>query len=297
MPKENVTPNMQPERLRVPRPLADRVGSIPAAASNPKLFSRFGVDVILNDPFLYSLSEAQRDFGLEIYPATHSGSANEIISVFADEPLLPQRMREARCIEFQFLPSTAERKHAGAWRGDWKPTLPPDLDRAEHVIDRVELARRSSGRSDVAIGAAIAAANVAEDMRFLIDCGFDYVCLIVDGCYDLLPGHRVSLAPVDKSIEDAITVRGKSKPRGFGIRLAAHCSPRQLAEWYRQGIDAVAIDAWIQDRSPSSSARRESFGGILIETPRTGTGNTAWLYDSIRDFLGELRSEQQFFEG
>ncbi len=282
-----------------PRPIAQRMENAFPEAMNAKLFSRFMVDATVNDQILQSLSQAQRDFGFGLYGSNTGGALNEIVPVYVDEPLQPKRMRDAKCIEFQFLPSISQRKRHGMWRGDWKPTLPPDLDHAKRTADRVELARRTNARPDALIGAAVAAANVAQDVRFFIDCGFDYVCLIIDGCYEPGPGQRISIAPCNETIQIARTVRDQSHGRSFGIRVAAHGSPRQIAEWLRDGIDAVAIDAWVQDRAPATNAAApvESFGGILIESARTAPGNAAWLYSSIRDFYAELRSEQSFFAG
>lgn len=282
-----------------PRPIAQRMEGAFPETMNSRLFSRFMVDATVSDQILQSLSQAQRDFGFGLYSSTTTGSTNEIIPVFVDEPLQVRRMRDAKCVEFQFLPSIAQRKRHGMWRGDWKPTLPPDLDHAKRTADRVELARRTSGRTDALIGAAVAAANVAQDVRFFIDCGFDYICLIVDGCYEPSPGQRVSLAMCNETIDVARKVRDQCGHRSFGIRVAVHGSPRQVAEWLRDGIDAVAIDAWVQDRAPATTAAApvESFGGILIESARTAPGNAAWLYSSIRDFYAEIQSEQSFFAG
>lgn len=278
-----------------PRPIAERIGGSDNQAPTAKLFSRFIVDTAVNDLTLESLSHAQRDFGLGLYTSNSSGVGNEIIPVFVDDPLQPQCMRDAPFIEFQFLPSHAQRKRHGAWRGDWKPTLPPDIDQAKCVVDRVALARRTSARTDAMIGAAVAAANVEQDVRFFIDCGFDYVCLIVDGCYDIGPSQRVSIASCDEVIDIARSIRDQSGRPSFEIRIAAHGSPRQVAQWMRDGINAVAIDAWIQDRAPAVHSPVESFGGILIESARTGQGNVAWLYSNVRDFIAELQSEQSFF--
>lgn len=278
-----------------PRPIAERIGRSNADTTTARLFSRFGVDAAVQELIQQALTQTQRDFGLQLYTTSLSVAGNEIIPVFVDEPLQPRRMRDAQRIEFQFLPSSAARVRHGAWRGDWKPTLPPDVDQAKRISDRVELARRTSGRPNALIGAAVAAANVAADVRFFIDCGFDYICLIIDGCYDTGPGQRVSIAPSDEAIDIALTIRDQSNRRGFGIRVAAHGSPRQVAKWFRSGIESVAIDAWIQDRAPAVSTPIESFGGILIDSARTGPGNAAWLYSTVRDFLAELRSEQSFF--
>jgi hypothetical protein len=280
-----------------PRPVALRLASSVTENAPPRLFSRAGVDMAISDPLQLSLVQAHSDLGLGLYQPTPTGASDEVISFFVDEPLQPRRMRQAGRVEFQFLPSIADRKRHGAWRGDWKPMLPPDIDRADRMGDRVELARRSSHRSDVQVGAAIAAANVAEDLRYLIDCGFDYVCLIVDGCYNMLPGHRVALASVSEVIETALQVRATAGSPSFGIRIAAHGSARQVAQWLQAGIDGVGIDGWIQDRTPASETRVESFGGILIDATRTLAGNGSWLYSSVRDFIAELRSEQQFFAG
>jgi hypothetical protein len=289
---------IMPEKKPIePRPIADRLVPRNLEPWNSRLFSRIGVDTPISAPLMLSLTKANQDFGFGMYQPKTTGASNEAIPVFVDEPLQPQAMRDARWIEFQFLPSTAERKHRGTWRGDWKPTLASDIVQANSIADRVALARNTSHRADVAIGAAIAAASVAEDMRFFIECGFDYVCLILDGCFDTAPGHRLSLAQANDVIEIAQSVRDQSARPGFGIRIAAHAFPHHVAQWLCSGIDAVAIDAWLQDRAPVANSPMESFAGILIETAKIAPGNSEWLYNGIRDFIAELNSEQQFFEG
>jgi hypothetical protein len=240
---------------------------------------------------------AQQEFGFGCYRLKATGALHEIVPVFVDEPLQPQAMQDARDIEFQFLPSLANRKRSGTWRMDWKPTLPSDLVEAQGISDRVELARRTSQRPDVSIGAAIAAANVAEDIRYFIDNGFDYVCLILDGCYDAAPGHRIPLSHAEQAIDLALSTRDQANRAGFGVRIAVHASPQQAAHWLRFGIDAIAIDAWIQDRAPAAATPVESFAGIVIETNRAASSNAAWIHDSIRNFISELRSEQIFLAG
>lgn len=289
---------IMPEKKPIePRPIADRLVPRNLEPWNSRLFSRIGVDVPISPALTLSLTKAQHDLGFEIYQPKATGTPNEVIPVFVDEPLQPQAMRDAKRIEFQFLPSILERKRRGGWRGDWKPTLASDIVQANSIADRVALARCTSQRNDVTIGAAIAAANVTEDIRFLIDCGFDYVCLILDGCFDTAPGHRLSLAQANDVIEIAKSVRDQSARPGFGIRIAAHAFPHHVAQWLRSGIDAVAIDAWLQDRAPVANSPMESFAGILIETAKIAPGNSEWLYNGIRDFIAELNSEQQFFEG
>ncbi len=290
-----------------PRSLAERVETQELAPWNTRCFSRFGIDCPISEGLVPSLKRIHAEFGIQIYRLTDDTSLREIVPVFVNEPIPSQSLRDAECIEFQFLPSPSERlgNRAGgigaggndAGRGDWRPILPSDLQRAHEVRDRVTLARRISHRPNALVGAAVAAAKVDEDVPFLIECGFDYVCLIVDACYRLQPGHRVSIARAESVIADALDARERMQRPNFGIRLASQGNLQQMATWLNQGIESIAIDTWLQDRAPAAESRIDTFGGILVDTSRSGSRANEWVCERAGEFVAALQSEQQFFEG
>lgn len=293
---------MAPIASTGPRPLADRIESLEHPAWSTRCFTRIGIDCPATEGIASSLKQTHAEFGVGLFRLFEDASSTEIVPVFVNEPLPTQSMRDAECIEFQFIPSASQKLSAvsgrgGIGRGDWKPTLPSDVAGANEVRNRVTLARRLSHRPNTRIGAAVAASKVDEDIRFLIDCGFDYVCLIIDACYQLQPGHRVAIAQAVPAIEAAFNAREQMKRLEFGIRLAAHGHVQQMAAWLNQGVEAIAIDTWVQDRAPTAESRVDSFGGFLVEASRSGVGGGDWIYDRIRDFVADLHSEQQFFQG
>jgi hypothetical protein len=303
---------MTPNTPSGPRGLAERIDLLELDSWRSRCFSRVGIDSPAPEGMVHVLNRIHAEFGIGVYRLTDSASQKAMVPVFVNEPIPIQSMRDAECIEFQFFPSHSERQRngrqrngglrevtgqCGAGRGDWKPVLPSDMKVSYEIRDRVALAKRISHRSNVVVGAAVAAAKVGEDIPFLIECGFDYACLIVDACYRLQPGHRVSIALAESAIADALDARIRMQRPEFGIRLAANGNLQQMATWLVQGIESIAIDSWLQDRAPPEESRIDSFGGILVEASRGGSGANDWICDRVGELVAELHSEQQFFEG
>jgi hypothetical protein len=297
-----------PLRDRVPvwsdRPHGGDGAHSSIAATRAPLFTRWGLDFQVLAPIGTMLEEASGALGLHRYrlaqlgtdPGQECMSSSSILAVPIDEPLDPCRYRTALQIEVQFMPAISQRTGRGAWRGDWAPILPSDLDRSSELAARITLIRQASQDGNGCVGGAIAAANVASDIPYLIDAGCDYVSLLTDGFFGSQPTQRCPLSDTERAIEAALVAMDKAgRPKGGLWVASASCSPRTARRWLAMGVQAVAIDAWLQDHAPHTSPRTtESFGGFLVDVARPEDRASPWLLDSVRGFLHELASEQRF---
>lgn len=293
---------------RLPAPLAERWQNDRRKAPGPRLFTRMGLDIPVHEAIPLALDAACRSTGLLIYGArpvlqTTDASAgvldgatrNVIVPTFIDEPLDPRSMEGAAEIEFQLIPAPRMRTGSGAFRGDWVPTLPSDGTHTDALRDRVELARQVSGHREVRVGAAIAAANLPADLPWLADCGFDYVCILADAQYGLSSHEQIQLGETESSLRWAIEAQRSRAPKQLGLRLSsASVTPARAALWHAMGIEAVGIDHWLRSRAPSPEPKfQASFGGILIESSRTG-GSAEWLLEGVQQFQQALDSERHY---
>jgi hypothetical protein len=174
--------------------------------------------------------------------------------------------------------------------------LPSDLTHPEQLRDRVEWARRIGASSGVLIGAAIAAASVYEDVRYLIDSGFDYVCVLADGCYGPDPRQRVSFGDPERVVVQGLRAIGDSGHPNFGLHLAAaELDPKRMFAWLQAGVRAVCVDGLLQSASPGTSGRvGEGFGGFLGGYPRVEDPQQLWLPMAFLSFRQELQGELEF---
>lgn len=327
----NRTPNLDLEQ-RV-KPLHERLGeaelaapgaidlSVPFPCSRAAkrlrwptpAFSRLGLDTVLTESLRASLNLARCELGLTTvapYPApldavhhlearSLAGGLN-IVPVFVDEPLLPESMVHAEQIELQFMPcrpldpSTA--RDWGTRHRDWKPILPSDLTQVDQLAARVELLRQTSDQPAVLVGGAIVAAAVYHDVRFLIDAGLDYVCVLADVHFGMQNLESHALMHADIVIEQAQRAIQDSGRDDVSLLLSAkNCNLESTVNWLSRGIRAVNLDGFLLARQPATPSRTgDSFGSFLGDYQRMASPESDWLLSSVRDFLGGLASHVEF---
>ncbi len=304
-------------------PAADAIHA--SVAWPTPLFSRLGLLPNASSAITSGLERARLALGLTGYAAPISSSAvadahatkatvatvvplspaahgHSILPIYIDEPMCLPSIRRSQFIEFQCHASPASRSEWGSTRGDWSPRLPSDMVQREALIDqfrdRVAMVRAVSEQPHAQVGATLAAGAVAEDVRWLIDAGFDYVCLLTDALYGIKEGQSIRFSETQRVLDEAFEAVAKSGQSSFAIHLcAANCEPANALAWLQSGVRAIGIDTILQSRLPNTSERAsEGFGGFLVEYTRSdGRDMDAWC-EAIRQYLGELRSEI-FFAG
>lgn len=325
--------NPNPDLLQRAKPLHERLGEADLAAPGAidlsvrfplhrsgkglswpaPVFSRLGLDTELNDSQRFSLIHARSELGLTTLaprPASHDISSPpeprslaggvHIVPVFVDEPLLPEAIMHAEQIELQFMPCrTAGPLVAPSWGArhrDWKPILPSDLIQADQLAARVELLRQASDQPAVLVGGTIAAAAVYDDVRYLVDAGLDYVCVLADVHYGMQSHESHALLNADIAIEQAQRALKDSGRHDVSLLLSTRtCTPESTLNWLSRGIRAVNIDGFLLARQPAVASRAsDSFGSFLGDYQRMATPEADWLLSSLRDFLESLASQIEF---
>jgi hypothetical protein len=277
------------------------------------VFSRLGLDSELNDAQRFSWIKARRELGLTTVdpcPAPHDTSSFpearslagglHVVPVFVDEPLLPEAFMHAEQIELQFMPCRTAGPSNSAGRGDrhrdWKPILPSDFTQVDQLAARVELLRQASDQPAVLVGGAIAAAAVYDDVRYLVDAGLDYVCVLADVIYGMQAHASHALRNADIAIEQAQRAIKDSGRHDVSLLLSTRaCNLEDTVNWLSRGIRAVNIDGFLLARQPAVASRAaDSFGSFLGDYQRMATPEADWLLSSLKDFLERLASHVEF---
>jgi hypothetical protein len=262
-------------------------------------FSRLGLDCPIPESLVSMLERARVETGLGLYlpgeatASLHSIRAGEgvaIVPIPIDEPLVPRTVRHARHVEFQLMPSLSSEAGRGAERKRWTPTMPSDLMRPEQLRDRVDWVRHVSAQENLMVGGAIPAAAVYDDVQFLIECGFDYACILADGICGIHPEQRVSFMDPNAAVELSMRAVADSGRSDFSLMLASTmCHPNLLVGWLQAGIRAVGIDGCFQSKAPESTGRKgEGFGGFLGDYTPPGDRTSDWIGGTARGVCNEL---------
>lgn len=241
---------------------------------------------------LRSGADRALDDGLSIQP------------LFVDEPIRFEPLMHAEQIELQFIPSAMQSAHgavASSYSPErWAPTLPSDLTDIEKMSKRIDLIRSSSDQSTVVVGGAIPAGRIYEDVRFLVDCGVDYVCVLSHVVAGVTPPKTWTFQPIDYVIEQALGAIEKSGARGVTLLV---CSPienvQDALRLLASGVDAFSIDSWLiaQNANAPSNKSSDDFGAFMGSYARqaTVTANDG-LVAAAESLLQDLNALRRIYE-
>lgn len=320
----------KPRRLR-PRPLYERLDADLTLANETydsscvlkgahgeaglswpcPIFLRQGVDSACSEQLAAILGRLRRELGVSTYrghddstvPDTRSLTAGiEIVPVYVNECFHPATFHHAEQIELQFFQGVADSnlRHSGnrsrLSKQSWIPQMPCDISSIEQLSRRVEMLKQSSDQPGVLVGAAIAACSIYDDVRYIIDAGFDYVTLLTHITGEILTSQSLELQPIDSAIATATRAIQESGRKGFSLFLAAPpARASQVIEWFSAGVRAIGIDATLQQRRPSGASHSgDSFGSFMGEYGRQSASGLDWIYDATEEFIEELISECRF---
>jgi hypothetical protein len=320
----------KPRRLR-PRPLYERLdadltlasetfdGSCVLKASSGEsslswpcpIFLRQGVDNACSEQLAAILGRLRRELGVSTYrshddsstPDSRSLSAGiEIVPVYVNEYFQPATFQHAEQIELQFFRGMSESSSRNSGnlsrltKQYWVPQMPCDISSVDQLSRRVEMLRQSSDQQGVLVGAAIAACSVYDDIRYVIDAGFDYVMLLTHITGGLLTSQSLELHPVDSAIASATRAIQDSGRKGFSLLITTPPTrPSQLVEWFSAGVRAIGVDATLQQARPSSTSHAgDGFGSFMGEYGRQSATGLEWIYNATEEFIDELIAECRF---
>lgn len=246
-----------------------------------------------NSGVLGSGADRSLDDGLTIQP------------IFVDEPIHFESLMHAEQIELQFIPSRVSTSHVQnlvSYPPDrWIPTLPSDLTDIEKMSKRIELIRSASDQATVIVGSAIPAGRIYDDVRFLIDCGVDYVNVLAHVVAGLRPAKSWTLQPVDYVVEQALRAIDKSGVSQVSLLV---CSPiasvQEAVSLLSLGVNAFSIDSWLIEQSaaaPQSNQPAEDLSSFMgsYSRPVAPTANDG-LLAAAQTFLKDFNSLRRLFE-
>jgi hypothetical protein len=214
------------------------------------------------------------------------------IAIFPDEPIDAQSVATASAIELQLF-GMPFRKLSNARLASWTPCMPIEIGSVEHMTKKIDALRTMScGRCE--IGAAIASASVYDDVRFLVDCGVDYICLLADAYYDFQPHSRHSLGQVELAIE--LAAKGlRDAGSGAKLHVSANVSDASsIFRCFQAGVDAVSVDAYLVSKRPLEvPVPKDRYSSVLsLATPVVAA--YAWADAALVALIQELQDLKLF---
>lgn len=232
-----------------------------------------------------------------------------IIPILVDEPCTLNSLLHAEQMELQFFRSRfhsrSNPKSSGyqdRYLADaWIPTLPSDLMQVDDLAKRIELFRSVSDQPSVVVGGCIAAGSIYHDVRYLIDSGLDYICLLTDVVGGLMPAKHWYFQSAQRGIEEANRAISDSGIGDFSLLISgAFDRLEQPLEWLAEGVHAFSIDSYLARQGPSGSAATshssgDAFGSFLGGYPSSTSQSYDWIVSAAQQWLTEWSSLRRFF--
>lgn len=269
---------------------------------DPPFFTRLTANAELSQNALSRLMVELRGFGIAwLGDAIESkdGTPKEddaeeshlqrISPLHMDQPIDVVSFQDAAAIEMQLVGHPFQTL-ANSRRAKWTPGLPIDIADFEQLGKRVEVLRVVTG-GKCPIGAAVCPGAVYEDLRFLVDSGFDFVTLLIDIQYEMAPTSRLRLAPLESTVEQSIKAIRDSGAKTKVLLSANLGDGLSMFRFLQMGVSAISIDAFLAQSKPKEVApAKESFGSVLnAYVPATTGAAMSWVKPAMTQLIEELR--------
>ena len=211
-----------------------------------------------------------------------------VASLRLDEPIDIATLDHAAAIELQLCGVPFE-SLANSRRASWTPGLPIEIADFEQLEKKVGVLRVLSG-GKCPIGALVAPAAAYEDVRFLIDSGFDFLTLLVDVQYGMSATTSLRLASLYPTIEQSVKAVEDSGAKTKILVSANVVDGLQMFRCLQMGASAISIDAYLANAKPKEAvAPKETFGSVLSAyTPATAVASMAWVTLAMTKLVEEL---------
>ena len=222
-------------------------------------------------------------------PPVSLDGLQRIAALQLDEPIDVDSFQGAAAIELQMVGRPFQ-VLANSRRSRWTPALPVEITDFEQVAKRVEVLRvLCEGKCP--IGAAVAPGAVYEDLRFLIDSGFDFLTLLVDIQFGMAAGSSLQLASFESTLEHSAKAVHDS---GTNTQLLVSASLLDGVSMFRclqLGASAVSIDAFLANTKPQEVAPvKDTFGSVLSSyVPPVSVSPMVWIGPAMTRLVEELR--------
>ena len=212
---------------------------------------------------------------------------SRIASLQLDENFDVVSLDHASAIELQ-LCGVPFQPIANSRRARWTPGLPVEIADLEQLEKRVSVLRVLSGGKRP-IGALVSPAAVYEDVRFLVDSGFDFLTLLVDVQYGMLSKKSLHLASLETTIEQSVKAVEDSGAKTKILISANMVEVLQMFRCLQMGASAISIDAFLAQSKPIEAATaKESFGSVLNTYTATISSPMAWAKSALTQLTEDL---------
>ena len=217
------------------------------------------------------------------------GEEHRISPIGIDQPIDVESFRHCSAIELQLF-GLPFQTLANSRRARWTPALPIDLSDFEQMEKKIGAIRVIAG-GNCPIGAAVGPGAVYEDLRFLIDSGFDFITLLVDVQYALSLKSTLQLAPMELAVEQAIKAVQDAGARTKILVSASLYDGVGMFRCLQLGATAISIDAFIVKSKPEMVApAKETFGSVLSPiVPITASATWSWLKPAMTQLILDLQ--------
>ena len=212
-----------------------------------------------------------------------------IAALQLDQPIDVESFQGAAAIELQLV-GRPNQVLANSRRARWTPGLPVEITDFEQVAKRVDVLRVLS-QGKCPIGAAVAPGAVYEDLRFLIDSGFDFLTLLVDIQFEMSTGSSLPLASIESTLEHAAKAVHDSGTKTKLLVSANLLDGVSMFRCLQLGASAVSIDGFLANAKPQEVASaKDTFGSVLSSyTPAASVSTMAWVGPVIAGLIEELQ--------
>ncbi len=221
----------------------------------------------------------------------HSESGNDtsptrIAPLQLDEPIDVEAFERAAAVEFQ-LYGLPFRSLPSSRRAKWTPNLPIEMFEFEQLAKKVECVRMlTHGRC--VLGAAISPGSVYEDVRYLADSGFDYLCLLIDVQCDFSPTGCRQLATMQNAVELALNAIHDA---GSNMKILLSANLRSADEMFRylqMGVSAVSIDGYLANEKPIETAQPKDSYSSILSYSMPAVSEFAWIEPTVSSLVMQL---------
>jgi len=215
-----------------------------------------------------------------------------VAAIYSDAPVEVSQLSGAAAIQFQFF-GRSRSNHLPSAYSYWKPEGHTEISSPEHMAKKVAAVREMMPER-IPVGAALIAMNstVYEDVRLLIDCGFDFIELITGSTTQLKPNGWIEFeSDVATCVNLAVKARRDSRCQ---TKLWINAPITQAQEWLtmlRAGVDACCIDPFITSRRPAEQPTSTSFAGIKVSTQ----SKFEWIVGVLREFQNSFLDIHNFY--
>jgi len=226
--------------------------------------------------------------------ADRTSLKNTLFPLHIAEPIDAPKLSGGIGIELQFFGRPFEQFPPSRIRA-WTPNMPAEIASVEYLEKKINVLRMlTDGKS--LMGAAITPTVVYDDIRMLADCGFDYVCLLLDVVPGLSQGSVLDLGSIELCLEPALKAIRDS---GSKIQLWLACNtvdPSELYKLIQNGVNAVCIDSYLMSVRPNEAEPiKDRYASVLSMASSQGSP-FLWIKPAVEN-MGMQFDDYRIYHG